>query len=110
MWIQGVAPAEVLKAFGSRIPANPTNGLFSHLAVSAIYGIVWAFLLNTALRTLRAPRWLLGILYGLLLFAFAELLVAPSALLDAVSTAALLIAHIVYGAALGLLSGRRWLQ
>lgn len=105
-WFGGKAPYVVLEAFGSRAPANAVNGLFSHLAVSAVYGILWAFLLNAKPGSLRAPRWLVGIAYGLLLFAFAELVVAPNSGLRIVAPLFLLIAHMVYGLTLGLLSRR----
>ncbi len=106
-WVNGMPPAEVLGTFGARVPANSIHGLFSHLAVSAIYGILWALLLNLGLRNLRAPQWLLGMVYGLALFALAEYVVAPSTLLSAVAPLSLLSVHVVYGATLGLLSARR---
>lgn len=103
-WFGGKAPDVVLEAFGSRTPVNAVNGLFSHLAVSAVYGILWAFLLNAGLDSIRAPRWLMGTIYGLLLFAFAVVAIAPNTGIRFLSPVPLLIAHGVYGATLGLLS------
>lgn len=105
-WREGLVPSEVIEAFGTRTPSNVVNGLFSHIAISAIYGILWAFLLNAGLNKLKAPRWLIGMGYGLLLYGITRLL-GPLSGLAVLNPVSLAVANIVYGAVLGLVSRGR---
>lgn len=106
-WVGGATPAEVLAVFSPRTAPNPASGLFSHLAVSVVGGIVWAFLVDLALRRMPVPLWLAGALYGFVLFAFATGVVAQNTALATLQTTGLLAAHLAYGLILGLLSMRQ---
>lgn len=102
----GVGPAELLSRFGAG-QVSPVAGAFSHLAVSAVYGAVGGVLLNALRGRLRAPMWLLGLAYGLILYLFAQVVLrgATSPMLE-IPTLHFLAAHLVYGLVFGWLEGR----
>jgi hypothetical protein len=82
-------------------------GVLAHLAVSAVYGLLfglaWRSLSRRMLR--RLPSILGGLIFGLLLFVLAEVVLLPptgSRLLE-FAPAAFALAHIVYGIVLGRL-------
>ncbi len=103
----GESVAQVLAHFGTAEGASPVAGLLTHLAVSGIYGIVWGYLSRIVRRLLPAPAWLMGLAYGLLLFLVAQgVFLAGPTLLIGVSTLQFLIAHGIYGLALGLQARR----
>ena len=80
----------------------PLQGLLLHLGVSAVYGIVFGVLRVAIPR--RVPGWLAGLLYGLLLFGLAELVILPStgSTLTDLPAVFVLLAHELYGLILGL--------
>jgi hypothetical protein len=126
-FIAGLAMAAYLVLSGllSGIPLTETMGYFdpgpnarwlvgtlAHLAVSGIYGAVYALLFMAAARkrpSLLRFRLLLGLVYGLVLFAIARGVVLPAAEspLMQITTIHLLLAHAVYGLALGFILDRR---
>ena len=104
----GGTVAEALSRFGAGEGTSPLGGLLTHLAVSGVYGIVWANLLCIVRRLILAPAWLVGLAYGLLLFLVAQgiFLVNPT-LLTGIPPLQFLIAHGVYGLTLGLSMRRK---
>jgi hypothetical protein len=104
--VEGVAPAAVLARFGLPDSATAMTGLFGHLAVSAVLGLVWGVLYGSLLRRAPLPAWVLGAAYGLLLYAGAALFVVSATGLADFAPWQLLLAHVFYGLTLGLLSGR----
>jgi hypothetical protein len=104
--LEGVAPAAVLARFGLPGSATAVTGLLGHLAVSAVLGLVWGVLYGELLRRVPAPAWLLGGVYGLLLYAGAALFVVSATGLADFAPWQLLMAHVAYGVTLGWLSGR----
>jgi hypothetical protein len=104
--LEGVTPAAVLARFGLPGSATALTGLLGHLAVSAVLGLVWGVLYGAVLRRVPAPAWLLGAGYGLVLYAGAALFVVSATGLADFAPWQLLLAHLLYGLTLGLLSGR----
>lgn len=104
--LDGATPATVLARFGLPGSASPVTGVLGHLAVSAVLGLVWGVLYGSLLRRTSLPAWLLGIGYGLALYAGAALFVVPATGLAEFPAWALLVAHMAYGVTLGWLSGR----
>jgi len=110
----GVAPTTALGYFDAGGNRSPIIGLFTHLAVSGIYGVVFGIVTMGVARMFGARMnlgvWLaLGILYGALLFGIAEWIVLPrtnSPLMD-MPTWGLAVAHFIFGALLAGLCGRR---
>jgi hypothetical protein len=83
------------------------TGLLAHLAVSAIYGVIFALLLERAVRIrpfFRQWGWLWGAGYGLVLYGLARgvLLTAVDFPLEQIAIWNLILGHLVYGLALGL--------
>jgi hypothetical protein len=77
------------------------------VAVSAIYGLIFALLQRAMPRTWRvgALSVVAGIAYGLVLLALAQLVLLPSSAspLQALPPVVLAAGHVVYGLALGQL-------
>lgn len=82
------------------------TGALLHLAVSGIYGAVFALIYYgvVGLRPRSQPfGWLMGLLYGLLLWALARGVFLPAAaspLLE-IPTFGFILAHVIYGLVLG---------
>ncbi|MCC7161856.1 MAG: hypothetical protein IT331_05160 [Anaerolineae bacterium] len=113
-WLAGVMPLEVLSYFGVDAAAPPWVGLFTHVAVSGIYGVVFGMLALGVARALGermnpGVRLGLGVLYGLLIFLIAEWIILPrtASPLAEMSVWALALAHALYGAVLAWLVGRK---
>ncbi len=91
--------------FSSGPAVAPLQGLVGHLAVSAIYGMLYALLRRWfGLRRLeRLPGWLAGLIYALLLWAFAIRILLPAANSPflSISWVVFFSAHIAYGLVLG---------
>lgn len=104
--LDGAAPTVVLTRFGMSGSASATTGLLGHLAVSAVLGLVWGVLYGSLLRRTPLPAWLLGVAYGLLLYAGAMLFVVSATGLVEFAAGQLLAAHLIYGLTLGWLCGR----
>lgn len=113
-WLAGVMPLEVLSYFGVDAEASPWVGLFTHVAVSGIYGVVFGMLVLVAAR-LFGERWslgvrlVLGIVYGLLIFVIAKSIILPrtASPLDEMPVWALATAHALYGFILAWLIGKK---
>ncbi len=108
--LRGQRPAETLAAFilnGQPVASNALTGLLGHLAVAGVYGLIWGLAWRVIGRRTAIPAWLGGLVYGLLLWGVAQLLVRSiGASLAAIAPWALLVGHLIYGAVLGFLSGR----
>lgn len=103
----GVSAVDTLGRFDPGRAGNMVAGTVAHLAVSGIYGVVFALLLAGVVQArpqLRRWGWLLGMAYGLLLYVFARgILFAtlPSGMTQ-FTAVQLLVAHTIYGLLLGL--------
>ncbi|MBE0696218.1 MAG: hypothetical protein IH586_04780 [Anaerolineaceae bacterium] len=75
---QGLA---YLGYFSTATPVAPLQGgPGTHLAVSCTYGILYSLLVHwLPVFRLRLPGWLLGLIYGLILWVFAITILLPAA-------------------------------
>ncbi len=103
----GKGLADVLRQFDPGAGPAPLTGAVTHLAISGVYGILFASLWRPLARVwVRLPVWLFGLIYGLLLWLLAAAVTAARAGLGAgwlqgISAAQLAVAHLIYGLALG---------
>lgn len=95
--------AAMVASFAAEGNVRPWNGMLAHLAISAIYGIFWGLGESLLLRNMTLPRWLWGAIYGLSLYAVAQLGILPGTALFQIPAALFLVAHVIYGVTLGLL-------
>jgi uncharacterized BrkB/YihY/UPF0761 family membrane protein len=96
-----------LSRFDPAAQSSPLVGGLLHLALSGLYGVVFALLFRVLLK--RRPvavrwAWLVGAGYGVVLWLAAQavLLTGLNASLGAVPTTLFALAHVLYGAMLGL--------
>ena len=102
---QGQTPASVLGVFTISGEPNVLAGLLGHLAVAAVYGLVWGVAWRLLGPRLRVPAILAGLVYGLLLWGVLQVLVRSiGAQLALLAPWALLGGHLVYGLVVGFLS------
>ncbi len=106
--LAGVGFAQALARFDPGGNQSAVSGTLFHLAVSALYGVIGALLFRVVQR--RRPAWtswgwLLGGLYGLVLWAVAQLVLVPGVYNTADVIPPLLfgLAHLLFGLVLGLL-------
>lgn len=108
----GIPPADLLVRFTTNeLNGSVVVGVIGHLAVSAIYGMIFAVIWQVVSRRLAALHWrlLASIAYGMLLYILARQIILPSVsspLLD-ISPLHFGIAHAIYGLVLGYLSFHR---
>jgi hypothetical protein len=97
--------ASFMGYFAAGSAVSPILGTISHLAVSAIYGIIFSLILHwlRAAQTHLLPGWTKGLAFALLLWLVAVLFVlpGPGVLLRTIPAVHFLMAHIVYGLMLG---------
>jgi hypothetical protein len=111
-WLTGEGPMAALGLFDPARAGNGVTGVLAHLAVSAIYGAIFALLLK-GLGQIRPSLFnmsgVAGVAYGLLLFALAWWLMLPAvdAPLLQISPLHFALAHVVYGLVLGYWLGRK---
>ncbi len=111
--LSGTSPAIILGRFDPTMDGGWLVGSAAHLAVSGIYGAVFALLFALAVRwrgSFLRYGWLLGLLYGLALVALARGVLLPaagSAMLE-IEGVQLVIAHAFYGLVLGFVVSRKW--
>jgi len=109
--ISGEAPATLLARFGTGNSTSPLQGLLSHLAVSATYGLLFGTVFWPLLKRLSSPKqfaWLGGIVYAVLLLLLSQFVLLPSAhspLLQ-IPFWEWAAGHLVYGMVLGYLFAR----
>jgi len=89
---------------------SPVVGLLAHLATASVYGALFGVGARWLARLwARAPLWLGGVAYGLILWGLALVAVLPvfATPLRAIPPLHFAIAHGLYGLALGLGLARR---
>jgi hypothetical protein len=95
-----------LSYFTSGAPVIPAQGLLGHLAVSSIYGMLYALARRwTGLDHFTwLPGWLAGMIYalGLWVIAMALLLPATKSMFLSLPWVVFFAGHIAYGLVLGL--------
>jgi hypothetical protein len=104
LWL-GEGFVVMLGRFDPGLAGSPFVGGLAHLAMSAIYGILfalsWRLLLHRWLG--RVSLWLTGLAYGLILFLAATAVGLPlsDSPLREIPALHFAAAHVIYGAALG---------
>lgn len=106
-------PANVLGRFDLMQANSALSGLLTHLAVSAIYGLIFGLLLGAVLRlrpSLLRFGWLAGVLFGLALWLLARgaFFAGVDSGLAQFTAVNLLLAHGLYGLLLGVILSRKW--
>jgi hypothetical protein len=86
---------------------GPLAALLGHLAVAGVYGLVWGVLWWFVAGQLPVPALLAGPVYGLLLFAIAQLALSAAGTTPSPGWLNLVVAHVLYGLVLGWFSRRR---
>lgn len=106
-FVLGEGPGVVLSRFDPATQPLPQIGILMHLAVSAMYGILFDLSERVVLRdqVIVGRSTLLGLLYGLGLFVLAEVVLLPEtgSHLVAIPPIHFGIAHAIYGIGLGFL-------
>jgi uncharacterized BrkB/YihY/UPF0761 family membrane protein len=110
-WLTGTGPLVTLGRFDPANNGVPVVGGLLHLAVSGIYGAIFAIALRFLANRRPASRralWLVGAVYGMILWLVAQLVLLPGMNSDLrlISPAQFAVAHVAYGLALGYLLGR----
>jgi len=109
--VSGTGVAETLGRFDPGADGSALVGALLHLAVSGLYGALFALIyhpLRGRLPVLVRPGWPVGVAYGLTLWLAAQFLLLPdlNAGLSGIAPWQFALAHLVYGALLGSLMGR----
>jgi hypothetical protein len=83
---------------------NNFTGGFAHLAVSAVYGLIFGLLWKLFFPRHRIPVWIGGMVFGGLIFVFSELFFSLGSGTTLYQIPSLLfgISHLVYGTTLGI--------
>jgi hypothetical protein len=106
--VMGQPPLQTLSLFSPGKEGIPLLGGLMHLAVSGVYGSLYGLIRHTTPVRLRSrlPGWLSGALYGLLLFAVAELFLLRGAgsALQVIPAANFALGHLVFGVVLGAIA------
>jgi hypothetical protein len=112
---QGVEP--FLHDLSQVTGLSPLTSVLFHLAVSGIYGTLFGGIskimsIKWPGSTSTWPSQGLGVIFGALLYLFASTILLPEtgALLNGLHPFHFLIAHLIYGWALGLLMSNSWKQ
>jgi|SRR5581483_606283 len=106
--VSGVSPVTVLGYFDVSRNGSPLTGLFTHFAVAGVYGVIFGLLWS---RLTRLGRWWIivaGVVYGFVILGIAEWIILPSTAtpLSQLPFWMMVVAHGIYGAALGVQFGR----
>ena len=118
-WLTGEGPVRMLERFAPAGSASPVMGAMIHLAVSAVYGLLFGMIYRLVgrgrladfgglSRAGRPAGVLLGLVYGLALILAAQGLASTSAgaALRGIPALHFAVAHLVYGAVTGWLIAR----
>jgi hypothetical protein len=99
----GNSPTTTLSQF-ARNNESPLVGLLTHLAVAAVYGILFSLGWHWVGGRLPVAVWMAGTLYGFGLWLLASSLLVASAMPQLLSIPPLhfCLAHLVYGLSLGI--------
>ena len=111
-WLTGEGPVRMLTRFAPVGSASPLTGAMIHLAVSAVYGLLFGVIYRLIGRGRLAGEpagLLLGLVYGLALNVVAQGLAATAAgsTLREIPALHFAVSHLVFGAVTGWLSPRR---
>jgi hypothetical protein len=109
--LTGAGLVATLSAFDLGQGTSPVRGVLIHLAVAAIYGMVFSLLYRLMGRGRsigRSSSVIIGLAYGLLLWLITQIAFAAdlNAALSSLPAAHFAVAHVIYGAVLGWLTGR----
>ena len=108
--LMGEEPLAVLGYFRPDEGLPAVAGLGTHLAVSAVHGMVFGLLtaVFSRFRPSVVPWWAVGAIYGLLLWLMAALVIIPSGLseLGEIGTFHFLVGHLMFGVVMGWMVGR----
>lgn len=105
-FISRVGPGDLLEHFGVGGLTSPLQGLLGHLAVSAIYGLLFGVLIWPGLRRISTRPivgWIVGLVYAGFLFVLAQLAILPmtDSPLGEIPAWQFALGHAVYGLVLG---------
>jgi hypothetical protein len=108
--LKGEDPGTVLGRFTPSGDGSPLLGAAAHLAVSAVYGAIFALILGQIGRlrpSLLRFSWLLGAAYGISLWLAAEFIILPAAgsPLHLIPPIHFALSHLVFGLTLGVAIG-----
>jgi hypothetical protein len=109
--LTGMGLVATLSAFDLGQGTSPVRGALIHLAMAAIYGIVFSLLYRLLGRRRsigRSGNVMIGSAYGLLLWLITQIAFTAgiNIALSSLPTVHLAVAHVIYGAVLGWLTGR----
>ncbi len=104
------SPLTLLSRFARVEQTSPALGFAAHMGMSAVYGI--PFMLLWRLLERKVPgnlALIVGIVYGIVLFVAAELILLPAAQSPILQIPAIHfgIGHVIYGFVLGYLTRRK---
>lgn len=106
--VQGEPVWTLFRRFAPGEEATALSGLLAHVAVSAVYGLLFALLRRAwpGQRGRLAP--VMGLLYGIALYLVAQMVLLRSSMLPLAGLPAGILAagHIAYGLVLGWLLSR----
>jgi len=110
--LSGENPVTVLEHFGTSGLTSPALGLLSHLAISAIYGVLFGALIWPVLRRISAAKivgWTGGLAYAALLLLLAQTAILPGtgSPLGQLPLWSWALGHAIYGLVLGGLFARK---
>jgi hypothetical protein len=114
--VAGLVSGDALASLFGRFDPGPSRsaltGILVHLAVAGVYGVVYGLgrrLADKSRRLARWPGWLTGPVYGLLVWIAAESVLLPGtgSPLQQLAPLVFLVAHLLYGLALGVMYARR---
>ena len=105
----GDHPAVILSRFSPSANPSPLSGLLTHLGVSAVYGAIfglacWIAIWRRRIGLQRRVFLAAGLAYGLALWLLAQLIILPGtgSSIAEFAVGSLALAHLLYGALLGL--------
>ena len=103
--LSGDGPAQALSRFDPSATPSPVTGTTVHLAVASIYGLLFGLISRWVARRRRLNALFSGLVYGLLIFVFAQFVILPSTTtaLRELSAIHFAVAHAIYGLSLGFL-------
>lgn len=105
--VRGLAWSTLLGRFAPGPQSSPLAGALAHLAVAGVYGVLFGLVAWYTPRRWRRrlPGWLMGVVYGLLLWLLAQTVLLPGANspLQAFPPLHFALGHAFYGLVLGLL-------
>lgn len=110
--LDGVGPLDTLRRFDPAGEGSAAVGGLLHLAVSGIYGVLFAvgyYILGRWWPEINRYGWLLGALFGVGLWLAAQFIFLPglNSALAGLQPLFFAVGHLVYGLVIGYLIGRR---